>query len=163
MRSGSVFACEPRTTEVVWLANGDRLAGEFLGLDERKIKIQVEGKPVEVDRSEVRAVGFNPGLVEYPRPKSSFLELTLKDGTRLGLADAKLEDASIAGTTRFGQASGFRSMSWRKCTPGTRGSSISPSASRLSVQYRSYVGPTREYRLDRTVDGLLFQLGRPVL
>ena len=32
---------EPRTTEVVWLANGDRLAGGFLGLDESKIKIQV--------------------------------------------------------------------------------------------------------------------------
>lgn len=98
---------QPRTTEVVWLANGDRLAGEFLGLDERKIKIQVENKPVEVDRSEVRAVGFNPALVEYPLPKSSFVDVTLKDGTRLGLLGAKLEDASIAGTTRFGQAIRF--------------------------------------------------------
>ena len=36
---------EPRTTEVVWLANGDRLAGGFLGLDESKIKIQVAVSP----------------------------------------------------------------------------------------------------------------------
>ena len=71
---------QPRTTEVVWLANGDRLAGGFLGLDESKIKIQVAGKPVEVDRPGVAALGFDPNLVSYPKPKSDFVELTLKDG-----------------------------------------------------------------------------------
>src|SRR5262249_33691893 len=29
---------EPRSTEIVWLANGDRLAGSFLEMDDRKIK-----------------------------------------------------------------------------------------------------------------------------
>ena len=36
---------EPRKEEVVWLSNGDRLSGGFLGWDERKIKMQVSGKP----------------------------------------------------------------------------------------------------------------------
>ena len=75
---------EPRKEEVVWLSNGDRLSGGFLGWDERKIKIQVNGKPLEVDRTGIVAVGFDPALVNYPRPKSEFLELTLKDGTQAG-------------------------------------------------------------------------------
>ena len=36
---------EPRSTEVVWLANGDRLAGGFSAWIDSKIKIQVAGKP----------------------------------------------------------------------------------------------------------------------
>ena len=69
---------EPRSTEVVWLMNGDRLAGGFLGLDDHQIKIQIDGKPVEVERSGVVALGFDPGLVNYPRPKTDFMELTLQ-------------------------------------------------------------------------------------
>ena len=60
---------EPRSTEVVWLTNGDRLAGGFLGMDDRKIKIQIDGKPVEVDRPGSLALGFDPALVNYPRPE----------------------------------------------------------------------------------------------
>ena len=43
---------ESRSSEVVWLMNGDRLSGGFLGLDDKAIKIQVGSKAVEVDRSE---------------------------------------------------------------------------------------------------------------
>ena len=98
---------ESRSSEVVWLANGDRLAGGFLGLDETKIKIQVNGKPVEVARAGVVALGFDPGLVSYPRPKSDFLEVGLKDGSRLGVTEARLDDGMILATTRFGQAIKF--------------------------------------------------------
>ena len=80
---------EPRTAEVAWLANGDRITGGFLGLDESKIKIQVSGKPVEVDLAGVVALGFDPKLVSYPRPGSDFLELSLKDGR--GLASPRRE------------------------------------------------------------------------
>ena len=82
-------SAEPRTTEVVWLANGDRLAGGFLGLDDEKVKIQIEGKPVEVERAGVVAIGFDPALANYPRPKSDFIEIALRDGTRLGVLDAR--------------------------------------------------------------------------
>ena len=69
---------EPRTTEVVWLANGDRQAGGFLGVDENKITMQVGGKPILIERSGVVAFGFDPALVVYPRPNSDFLELDLE-------------------------------------------------------------------------------------
>jgi hypothetical protein len=149
---------EPRSTEVVWLANGDRLAGGFLGLDESKIKIQVAGKPAVVDRSGVVALGFNPKLVSYPRPESDFLELTLKDGSRLGVSEARLEDGMILGTTRYGAAVKF-SLNELVRVHG-RSSSVVYLSERKNARarYLSYVGPTREYRIDRTVDGHVFEL-----
>jgi hypothetical protein len=149
---------ESRATEVIWLANGDRLAGEFLGIDEQKVKIQVDGKPVDVERSEVHAVGFNPALVDYPRHKPSFVEVTLRDGTRLGLSGAKLDEASISGTTRFGQAVRFSLGELAQLHARTRAVVYLAERKPAQVQYRSYVGPTREYRLDRTVDGHPFHL-----
>jgi hypothetical protein len=149
---------EPRTTEVVWLANGDRLAGGFLGLDDNKIKIQINGKPVVVDRPGVVALGFDPKVMSYPRPASDFLELTLKDGSRLGVTEARLEDGMILATTRFGAAIKF-SLNELVRVYG-RSASVVYLSERKVVrdQYLSYIGPTREYRVDRTVDGHGFQL-----
>jgi hypothetical protein len=76
---------EPRKTEVLWLINGDRLDGSFLGMDDRKIKLEIDQKPLEIDRSGVVSMGFDPGLANYPRPEGIFLELSLTDGTRLGV------------------------------------------------------------------------------
>ena len=42
---------EARKEEVVWLSNGDRIAGGFLGWDERMLKMLVSGKPREIDRT----------------------------------------------------------------------------------------------------------------
>jgi NPCBM/NEW2 domain len=150
---------QPRTTEVVWLANGDRLAGGFLGLDESKIKIQVAGKPVEVDRPGVVALGFDPNLVSYPKPKSDFLELTFKDGSRLGVTEPRLDEGTILATTRYGAAIKFSLNELVRVH--ARVSSVVYLSERKTVrdQYLSYVGPTRKYRVDRTVDGHLFHLG----
>jgi len=150
---------EPRSTEVVWLANGDRLSGGFLGMDDSKIKIQSNGKPVEVDRAGVVALGFDPGLVRYPRPKSEFLELTLKDGSRLGVTEPRLDDDTILATTRFGLAIKFSSNELARVH--VRSASVVYLSERkpAAVHYVSYVGPTRDYRVDRTVDGHFFHLG----
>ncbi len=53
------------------------------------------------------AVGFDPALIQYPRPKGAFLEATLSDGTRLGLASVRLVEGNVEGTTRFGKAIRF--------------------------------------------------------
>jgi hypothetical protein len=149
---------EPRTTEVVWLANGDRLSGGFLGLSESKIKLQIEGKPVEVDRKSMLAVGFDPTVVDYPRPKSDFLELTLGDGTRLGVSRARIDDGSVQATTRFGQSIQFPLADLVRVHARSAAIAYLTERKPLRVQYNPYVGPTRDYRVDRTVDGHLFQL-----
>jgi hypothetical protein len=150
---------QPRSTEIVWLANGDRIAGAFLSLDETKIKIQLGGKPVDVDRAGVVAVGFDPGLIRYPRPRSDFLEVALKDGSRLGVTEARLDDGTILATSRFGQSIKFSSNELVRVH--VRSSSVVYLSERkpAGAQYVSYVGPTREYRVDRTVDGHFFRLG----
>ena len=88
-------AGEPRTTEVVWMANNDRLIGAFLGLDDRAAKLQIDGKAVEIDRTGIVAVEFDPSLVAYPRHDSFYLVLTLVDGSRFGVIDAKLEARAV--------------------------------------------------------------------
>jgi hypothetical protein len=150
---------EPRSTEVVWLANGDRLAGGFLGLDDRKVRLQVDGKPVEVERGSVVAIGFDPALAKYPRPGPDFIEIALRDGTRLGVNGAKLEDNLVVAQTRFGRTIRFPLGELSRIH--VRGSKVVYLTERKLIKavYVPYVGPTRPYRSDRNVYGRAFHLG----
>lgn len=93
---------EARTSEVAWLANGDRVAGTFLGMDESSVRLQVDGAPRVLAREGVAALGFDPALVSYPRPDGPYLEIGLADGSRMGLANAKLERGRVSGSPRYG-------------------------------------------------------------
>ena len=134
---------EKRTTDVVWMANGDRQTGGFLGLDDRVVNFQVEGKPVEIDRTGVIAVGFDPAVTNYPRPKGDFLDVTLADGSRLGVVDVKLDKGQVTATARFGQSIRFPISDLVRLEPRT------PAVEYLSERpidaqsYESYFGPTR--------------------
>jgi hypothetical protein len=149
---------EPRRTEVVWLTNGDRVAGGFLGLDDKKFRIQVDGKSREIDRSGVLAIGFDPALIKYPRPGSDFMELTLTDGTRLGVEGARIEEGSVLAKTRFDAS--IRLPLGELVNVYARSRSVVYLSERTpaKVVYVPYIGPTREYRVDRTVEGHAFQL-----
>ena len=149
---------EPRKTEVIWLINGDRLDGSFLGMDDRKIRLQVDQKPIEVERSGVVSLGFDPGLVNYPRPKGIFLELSLNDGTRLGVYGVKLEEGSIQATTRFGQPVRLALGELTRVIVRSDSVLYLAESDFSRAHYVSYIGPTRAYRTDRAVDGRPFQL-----
>jgi hypothetical protein len=150
---------EARTTEVVWMANGDRLTGGFLGLDDRAIKLQIEGKPVEIDRTGVVALGFDPTVVNYPVRGSDFLDLTLSDGSRLGVTDARIEGGQLVATTRFGQPIRLPIGDLVRLDP-RKGVVVYLSERKVDAEnYVAYFGPTRPFRIDRTVDGHRFQLG----
>jgi hypothetical protein len=149
---------EPRKSEVVWLTNGDLLAGGFLGLNDRKVKIQVAAKAVEIERSGILAVGFDPTLVKYPRPGSDFLELTLADGSRLGVEAARLEEGTVRATTRFGQPIRFPLVDLASVHARSRSVVYLSERKTARCVYVPYVGPAREYRVDRAVDGHFFQL-----
>lgn len=150
---------EPRSTEVVWLANGDRLSGGFLGLDDRRVKLQVEGKPVEVERGGVVAIGFDPALVKYPVPEPGFVEVALRDGTRLGTQGASLQDHLVVAKTRFGRTIRFPLGEVSRIR--VRSSKIIYLTERepVKAKYIPYVGPIREFRRDRSVRGGAFHLG----
>ena len=150
---------EARTSEVVWLNNGDRLDGSFLGMDERAVKLQVEGKPIEIDRGGAAAVGFDPTLIHFPRPKGAFLEATLSDGSRLGLASVRLNEGYVEATTRFGKAIRFPLTGLARLHSRSGSVVYLTERDAARAQYVPYVGPTRDYRVDRAVDGYPIQLG----
>lgn len=93
---------EPRETEVLLLANGDRQTGSLLGVGAEKVEFQTNLGPMSVPRSAVVALGFDPATVKYPRPEGTYLELTFTDGSRLGIANAQASQGRLRGRTRFG-------------------------------------------------------------
>lgn len=150
---------EARASEVAWLSNGDRVDGSFLGMDERSVKLQVGPKPLEIDRGGVVAVGFDPKLLDYPLPKTVFLEATLGDGSRLGLATIELADGTIEATTRFGKRIRFPISELARLQARSRSVVYLSERSPARAQYEEYVGPTLPYRADRAVDGQPIRLG----
>jgi hypothetical protein len=149
---------EPRTTELLWLANGDRLTGGFVAMSAEIIQMQADTGRVEVARGGVTALAFDPALVAYPRPEGVFLELTLADGSRLGATDLRIEKGQLLAKARFGTT--VRLPMTDLARVHVRGGPVSYLSERdeAAVQYVSYLGPTRTYRRDATVEGHAFLL-----
>jgi hypothetical protein len=144
---------EPRTSEVLWLANGDRLAGGFLGLSEKAVEFQPAGEPVKLNRAGVVAVGFDPALATYKTPGVAFLELTFSDGSRLGLAGVRLDQGQVVGTTRFGAEVRVPLAELRRVTARTPSVVYLSERTVAAERYVPYVGPARPFRRDATVEG----------
>jgi len=144
---------EPRSSEILWLANGDRLVGGFLGLDEKRIKFQAPTGPIQLQRGGIVALGFDPAPVVYPRPEGEYLELTMADGSRLGVSQARIEQGHVVATTRF--KSNIRLALSELVQIHARTAAIAYLSERKAAaeQYVAYVGPTRPYRRDVSVDG----------
>jgi hypothetical protein len=149
---------DARTTEVLWMTNGDRLTGSFVSLDNHELEFQIDANPVRIDRARVVALGFDPALVVYPRPKNSFLEFALTDGSRLGLASVHLSEGHVQGIARFGEPIRFPLADLSRIY--SRSASVVYLSERVpaAVQYVPFIGPTRPLRIDQTVDGHPFQL-----
>jgi hypothetical protein len=144
---------EPRPSEVLWLANGDRLLGGFLGLDEKRIKYQGPTGPIELDRGGIVALGFDPALVAYPRPEGDYLELTMVDGSRLGVTNARIEQGHVVATTRFKGTIRLALSELVQVHARTAAIAYLSERKATAEQYVAYVGPTRPYRRDLDVDG----------
>jgi NPCBM/NEW2 domain len=153
---------EPRSSEVLWLANGDRLAGGLLGLDDKKVTFQTPNRKADYEASGLVALGFDPKLVVYPRPEGPFLELTLVDGSRLGVTDVRVEGGMVRAKTRHGLAIslpvGELTQVHTKNGPVVYLSDIEPAR----TKYIPYVGPPRPFKKDQAVDGLPLRLGGKV-
>jgi hypothetical protein len=150
---------EARSSEVVWLNNGDRLNGSFLGMDERTIKIEQDHKPLEIDRSGAVAVGFDPKLLNYPHPKVAFLEATLSDDTRIGITAIKLVEGNIEAKTRFDTPVRFALTELARLHARSHSVVYLSERATAGVQYASYIGPTPRFRTDLAVDGHPLRLG----
>jgi hypothetical protein len=150
---------EPRTSEVLWLANGDRVAGGLLALDEKTIAFQTKTGKAQFDRSGVLALGFDPALASYRRPEGVHFELTLVDGSRLGVSAARIERGQVVALARFGVE--IRVPISELARVHVLGGPVTYLSDRQATgsQYEAYLGPTRPYRRDANVAGRPIRLG----
>jgi hypothetical protein len=97
---------EPRTGEVLWLANGDRITGGLAAIADRKLSFQRDGAsaPADFDRSTLIGLGFDPGLALRPDPSGTVLEITFVDGSRLSVSNARLERGILSAQSVIGPA-----------------------------------------------------------
>ncbi|AGA26208.1 NPCBM/NEW2 domain-containing protein [Singulisphaera acidiphila] len=145
---------EPQRSEILWLApNGDRVQGGFLGLDEKALKFQASTGPISLELAKVVALGFDASLVSYPKPAGPFFELTASDGSRLGVTNPKIVQGEVIATTRFGAP--VRLALNDLVHLHTRSDSIVYLTERevAEARYVGYVGPTRPFRRNSSVDG----------
>jgi NPCBM/NEW2 domain len=150
---------EPHESELVWLKNGDKLPGLLAGLDDKKLSFQPATGKVELPRSDVDALGFAQGQVVYRRPEGPYLELTLGDGSRLGVTGARIERGQVVATTRFktpvrlpiGELAQVHVINGAVAYLSDRESS--------GTIYEPYLGPTRPYRRNASVSGEGLRLG----
>lgn len=145
---------EPRGTEILWLApNGDRLSGGFLGLDEKSIKFEPNTGPITIDLAKVVALGFDARLVVYPKPDGPFVELTSTDGSRLGVTQPRLEQGELVGTTRFGASVRLALNDLVHLHARSAALEYLTEREVADAKYVPYIGPTRPFRQNSTVDG----------
>jgi hypothetical protein len=145
---------DPRDAEVLWLANGDRLAGSLLSLGTDKVEFQPDTGPLTLGRATVVALGFDPATVRYPRPQGTYLELSFLDGSRLGVDGAAVERGQLTARTRFGVD--VRAPLANLAGIAVRGDGIAYLSERpaAGAQYVGYLGGHPElYGRDRTWDG----------
>lgn len=146
---------EPRTSEVVWLANGDRVVGSFLGMDGQVVKLQPPdaGAPREIARDGVVAVGFDPALVAYPRPEGPYAELSLIDGSRIGVAKAELDKGRVSGVSRFATKVDVPLDSVIQVTPRTAAVEYLSERPIDGKSYVPYFDAVRPVQVDASVEG----------
>jgi NPCBM/NEW2 domain len=152
---------EPRESELAWLANGDKLPGLLAGLDEKKLIFQASTGKLDLPRTDsgVLALGFAQAQVSYRRPAGPYLELTLLDGSRLGVTKIRVERGQVVGTTRFntevrlpiGELALVHAMNGPVAYLSDRETS--------GAIYEPYIGPTRNYRRNATVAGEVLRVG----
>ncbi len=89
-------------SDYVVLTNGDRVTGRFQGIRDAKVLLQTDAGPIEVQRHRVRALVFNPALVQ--RDSSSTLRAVtgFSDGSRLLAAKLEITGDSLQITSAKG-------------------------------------------------------------
>lgn len=153
---------EEGADDLVLLTNGDRLAGEFVGLSGTELRLDSGGREVRVPRDRIVVLSLSPELtvpatIDGPRQivQSSRGWLTVRDLTRT-------DDGSWTATTAFGET-----VAWPAGTVGSvrfaggRGeflSEIEPAG----IEFEPYLDRVWPLRRDRDVTGAPLAVGGEV-
>lgn len=96
-----------RTRDLVYLRNGDVVAGVLTRLDADNAVVEVDKRRVTVKTPQLAYIAFNTELADALRPKGAYARLILRDnrpgrGGRISLTSASADETSLRGTTVFG-------------------------------------------------------------
>jgi hypothetical protein len=96
------LAAERRTRDRVLLRNGDVVEGTLAALDAARVRLDADGKDLELERGKVAVVALNTDLPRSLRPRGQYGRLVLANGCRLSLASARCDGRLLAGRTLVG-------------------------------------------------------------
>jgi hypothetical protein len=139
--------------EVAWLNNGDRVEGGFLGLSGEALEFRTGGGPTTIPRKGVVALAFDPKLVEYARPRDTYVECKLRDGSRIGLGSFRYEQGQVMGTTRAGPPVKLSLSEVDRLTVRSAVVQFLSERPEDGIKYTAYLGSPRPYQRDAAVDG----------
>ena len=78
---------QPRDRDVALMENKDRLEGIVVELGEQELQLQrTAGNTLRIPRKNVKAIAFQPALLQQPAPADRFLLLQLADGSSIRAA-----------------------------------------------------------------------------
>lgn len=88
-----------QTTDRIVLQNGDRIAGEFAGLDDGKLQIETALGATSAEFEQVQSIAFNPELISTPDQPETHFRVVLRDGSLLRLKSALSNGGVLLGET----------------------------------------------------------------
>ena len=88
-----------QTTDRIVLQNGDRIAGEFAGLDDGKLQIETALGATSSEFEQVQSIAFNPELISTPNQPETHFRVVLHDGSLLRLKSALSNGGVLLGET----------------------------------------------------------------
>ncbi|MHC4875960.1 MAG: NPCBM/NEW2 domain-containing protein [Planctomycetota bacterium] len=88
-----------QTADRVVLRNGDRVAGEFLGLEEDRLQLETPLGMTTAGFEQVRSLAFNPDLISTPELPDAHVRVVLRDGSLLRLKSALSNGGVLLGET----------------------------------------------------------------
>lgn len=81
--------------DLILLNNGDTLIGQFAGLNEQTLTLETTAGKSTIDRAGLRAVAFNPELMNVEKLKGEGALVSLLDGSRFRIHSLKLGPGSL--------------------------------------------------------------------
>jgi hypothetical protein len=158
-----IASAEGNTDKVI-LVNGDQLSGRLETIRNSAAKLTTEVGAVDVKTERIRALVFNPGLVQRPRPVGLRAIVGFRDGSRLVAPQLVVDQVSV-------RLTGLDGLSWTASPEelvflqplGGRAVYLSDlkAAAYRHIPYLTLAWP---YRTDRNVSESLLRAGaRPYL
>ena len=135
------------------LDNGDRLSGNLTELGADKLKLEVEGRSLELEVRNVVAIIFNPTLTRTAKPSGQRMMVGLSDGSRLHCTTAASTGTTLAMTTLSGLAlkTALANVVWLQ--PLGRNVTYLSDLEAAGFRHTPYLSLNWPYHRDRNVQG----------